>query len=329
MGRMVDGQWHDVWHDTGKTGGQYERQASVVRNWITKDGAPGPSGRGGFTAQPGRYHLYVCLACPWAHRTLIARRLKGLDDVISVDIVHPYMREEGWHFGTDFPRATGDTVNGRQRLWEVYKLVDAHYTGRVTVPLLWDKEQGTAVNNESSEIIRMLNTAFEGGGARGPDLYPAALRAEIDRINARVYSDVNNGVYRCGFATTQAAYEDAYVTLFAALDWLEELLSQRRYLAGSPQPTEADWRLFATLIRFDCVYVGHFKCNKKRIVDYPALSGYLRDLYQTPGIAETCDVMHYKHHYYGSHKTINPTLIVPRGPDLDLDAAHERDRVPL
>lgn len=325
MGLLVEGAWQDRWYDTKASGGRFERQASRFRNWIAADGRPGPSGEGGFPAAPGRYHLYVSLACPWAHRTLIFRKLKHLDGMISVSVVDPHMGEEGWVFG-DSPGATPDTVNGARRLYEVYLTADPHYSGRVTVPTLWDKERRTIVNNESAEIIRMLNGAFEAFTDAHRDYAPAELLPEIDRINARVYDTVNNGVYKAGFATTQDAYEEAARALFATLDELDGRLATRRWLVGSQQ-TEADWRLFTTLVRFDAVYYSHFKCNIRRIADYPNLSGYLRDLYQTPGIAETVNFDHIKTHYYWSHTTINPTRIVPVGPALDLAAPHDRARL--
>jgi len=323
MGLLVDGVWRDDWYDTGKTGGRFQREESVFRNWVTADGGAGPSGEGGFRAEPGRYHLYVSLACPWAHRTLIFRALKGLGDMIGVDIVHPHMGGHGWTFGTDFAGATGDRVNGKAYLYEIYLKAKPDYTGRVTVPVLWDKQRQTIVSNESSEIIRMFNSAFDGIGAAAGDYYPAALREEIDAVNERVYHSVNNGVYKAGFATAQDAYEDAFAALFETLDWLDQTLGRRPCLAGD-RLTEADWRLFTTLVRFDAVYYGHFKCNKRRIMDYGNLSPYLRSLYQHPGIRETVDLAHIKHHYYGSHRQINPTGIVPLGPDLDLDAPHDR-----
>jgi putative glutathione S-transferase len=323
MGLLIDGQWHDRWYDTGESGGRFVRSAAQCRNWVTPDGSPGPSGEGGFTAEPGRYHLYVSLACPWAHRTLILRRLKGLEDMIGVSVVHWLMREHGWTFAAA-PGATGDGLHGARYLHEVYTRADPGYSGRVTVPVLWDRRTGAIVSNESSEIIRMLNSAFDGVGALPGDYYPEPLRSEIDRVNARVYATVNNGVYRAGFATTQAAYDEAVVELFASLDWLEELLSRRRYLAGD-RATEADWRLFTTLLRFDPVYHGHFKCNLRRLVDYPNLWAYTRELYQWPGVAETVDFVHIKGHYYASHGTINPTGIVPMGPVIDFAAPHGRE----
>jgi len=325
MGLLIDGVWHDRWYDTAKTGGRFERQASSFRNWVTPDGAAGPTGEGGFAAAPGRYHLYVSLACPWAHRTLIFRRLKRLEDVVSVSVVHWHLGESGWEFRAG-PGCTPDRVGGASCLHEIYTKAKPDYTGRVTVPVLWDKERETIVNNESAEIIRMFNGAFDRWGDASVDFCPAGLRAEIDEINARVYADVNNGVYRAGFATTQEAYEEAFDALFATLDALEYRLARRRYLTGG-RPTEADWRLFTTLLRFDPVYVGHFKCNKRRLVDYPNLWAYTRELYQVPGVAETVNLHHIKHHYYGSHKTINPSGIVPKGPEIDYAAPHRRERL--
>lgn len=315
MGLLVDGVWHDKWYDTAESGGRFVRKESQFRHWVTPDGAPGPSGDGGFPAEPGRYHLYVSLACPWAHRALIVRSLKGLEEMISVSVVHWLMRGEGWTFAAG-PGVVPDTVNGAERLYEVYVKAQPGYTGRVTVPVLWDRERATIVNNESSEIIRMFNTAFDGLGAKPGDYYPEALRPEIDEINARVYATLNNGVYRSGFATTQEAYEEAVNPLFDTLDWLEETLSDGRpYLCGQTL-TEADWRLFTTLVRFDPVYVGHFKCNRRRIADYPHLSAYTKRLYEHHGVAGTVDFDHIKRHYYESHRHINPTGIVPVGPDL-------------
>jgi len=327
MGLLIDGEWHDKWYDTDKTGGRFVRSESIFRNWITPDGAAGPSGEGGFEAEPGRYHLYVSLACPWAHRALIFRAIKGLADMISVDVVHPDMGSQGWVFDDSYPGATRDTVNGKQRLYEIYLKAQPDYTGRVTVPTLWDKQRETIVSNESAEIIRMLNSAFDHLGAFESDYYPEALRADIDEINARVYSMVNNGVYKCGFATSQAAYEENFSPLFDTLDHIEDRLSRQRYLVGD-RLTEADWRLFTTLVRFDAVYYSHFKCNLRRIADYPNIWGYVRELYQTPGIAETVSLDHIKRHYFGSHETINPTRIVPVGPEIDFDAPHGRDQLP-
>ena len=325
MGLLVDGVWQDQWYDTKSTGGRFERTTTSFRNWITPDGAPGPSGAGGFAAEKDRYHLYVSLACPWAHRTLVFRKLKNLEDLISVSIVNPLMLEEGWTFN-DYPGATGDILLHKQRLYEVYLVAKSDYTGRVTVPLLWDRKQNTIVNNESSEIIRMFNSAFDDLTGNREDYYPQALRADIDAVNARVYKNINNGVYRAGFATSQTAYEEAFRTLFSELDNVETRLSNQRYLAGN-RLTEADVRLFTTLVRFDAVYVGHFKCNLRRIADYPNLSNYLRELFQMPGFGSTTNFDHIKTHYYGSHRQINPTGIVPVGPELDLGAPHDRARL--
>ncbi|RWX78660.1 glutathione S-transferase family protein [Neorhizobium lilium] len=329
MGMLVEGKWQDVWYDTKASKGRFERSVSQFRNWVTADGAAGPSGRGGFKAEAGRYHLYVSLACPWAHRTLIYRKLKKLEDLISVSVVDYLMVENGWEFkkrDNDENGATGDDLFGADYLYQVYLKADPVYSGRVTVPVLWDKHQNTIVSNESAEIIRMLNSAFDGLTGSTLDLYPADLRGEIDAMNTLVYDTVNNGVYKAGFATTQEAYEEAVTRLFETLDRLDERLGSSRYLLGD-HATEADWRLFTTLVRFDAVYVGHFKCNIRRIDDYPNLSGYLRDLYQQPGVAETCNLFHIKNHYYQSHKTINPTGIVPVGPVLDLDAPHGREKL--
>jgi putative glutathione S-transferase len=325
MGLLVDGIWQDQWYDTKSTDGRFVRKDAAFRDWITPDGSPGPSGTGGFKAEPGRYHLYVSLACPWAHRTLIFRKLKGLEDIISVSVVHWLMLENGWTFA-DGPGIVPDPINHAQYLYEVYTAAKADYTGRVTVPVLWDKQTGTIVSNESSEIVRMFNAAFDGIGAKPGDYYPKGLRPEIEALNARIYDTVNNGVYKAGFATAQQAYEEAVRPLFDTLDLLDERLSSRRYLCGD-RLTEADIRLFTTLVRFDPVYVGHFKCNLRRIADYPHLSGYLRDLYQTDGIANTVNMAHIKGHYYESHCTINPTGIVPLGPILDLDAPHGRGQL--
>jgi putative glutathione S-transferase len=322
MGMLVDGVWKDVWYDTKSTQGHFKRTVTSFRNWLTADGSAGPTGAGGFKAEAGRYHLYVSLACPWAHRTLIFRKLKKLEDLISVSVVHPLMLEHGWTFEQD-DAATGDQLMRLDYLWQVYVKADHAYSGRVTVPVLWDKQQNTIVSNESAEIIRMFNSAFNAITGDDQDFYPQALRSDIDALNSRIYDTVNNGVYKAGFATTQEAYEEALGPLFESLDMLEERLSKQRYLLGD-QLTEADWRLFTTLVRFDAVYVGHFKCNLRRIVDYPALSAYLRDLYQVPGVVETVNIDHIKRHYYGSHKTINPTGVIPVGPVLDFDAPHHR-----
>ena len=330
MGLLIDGVWKDQWYDTKDSGGEFVRGESVFRNWVTPDGAPGPSGEAGFRAEPGRYHLYVSLACPWAHRTLIFRKLKRLESIISVSVVDPFMGDNGWAFaapdGSLSPGSTRDDLLGSHYLYEIYLRANPRFSGRVTVPVLWDKTRATIVNNESSEIIRMLNHAFNQWGDASLDLYPDDLRDEIDRINALVYPNVNNGVYRCGFATTQPAYEKAFDSLFAALDELEQRLSHTRYLAGS-RMTEADWRLFTTLVRFDAVYYGHFKCNLRRIIDYPNLWNYLRELYQVPGVADTVNLAQIKRHYYASHATINPTRIVPKGPALDFTAPHDRSRL--
>jgi putative glutathione S-transferase len=324
MGKLIEGVWKDVWYDTESTGGKFVREDSGFRSWVTPDGGPGPDGAAGFPAESGRYRLYVSLACPWAHRALIVRKLKGLEAHLPVFVTHWLMKEHGWTFA-EGPGVVPDP-DGAAYLHQLYTAADPRYTGRVTVPVLWDTEERTIVNNESSELLRMLGSAFDGlPGVRPLELRPAELADEIDRINERVYHAVNNGVYKAGFATTQEAHETAVGELFDALDWLEDLLGERRYLAGD-ELTEADWRLFTTLVRFDAVYVGHFKCNRRRIADYPCLSGYLRELYQVPGVAETVDFGHIKRHYYQSHEHINPTGIVPTGPELDLTAPHGRDR---
>ncbi len=325
MGLLIDGHWEDQWYDTESTKGRFVRTEAQYRNWITADGSAGPSGESGFKAEPGRYHLYVSLACPWAHRTLIFRRLKGLEKMISISVVNSYMGEHGWTFDRE-TGANGDDLYGLDYMYQLYQKADPDYSGRVTVPVLWDKQRHTIVNNESAEIIRMLNSAFDGIGATPGDYYPPQLRAEIDKLNDEVYDRVNNGVYKAGFATTQDAYEQAVAPLFETLDALEQRLSRQRYLCGD-QITEADWRLFTTLIRFDAVYHGHFKCNLKRIVDYPNLWDYLRELYQWPGIAETVNMDHIKGHYYRSHGTINPTGVVPAGPVLDLQQPHQREAI--
>ena len=322
MGLLQEGVWVDQWYDTKNSNGKFVRKQSSFRNWVTADGNAGPTGEGGFKAEAGRYHLYISHACPWAHRALIFRSLKGLEDMISLSVVHWFMGDEGWTF-QEGDGVIADTINNKSLLHQVYTAAKNDYSGRVTVPVLWDKKQGTIVSNESSEIIRMFNSAFDQIGAKSGDFYPEALRGEIDTVNERVYETLNNGVYRCGFATKQEAYEEAFNALFDTLDWLEERLGKSRYLVGK-NITEADWRLFTTLVRFDPVYVGHFKCNLKRIADYPNLSGYLRDLYQQEGIAGTLNMDHIKQHYYGSHETVNPTRIVPLGPQIDLDAPHGR-----
>ncbi|HML08482.1 MAG TPA: glutathione S-transferase family protein [Xanthobacteraceae bacterium] len=323
LGLLKRGAWQE--NDPARIrDGRFVRPPTTYRNFVTADGSPGPTGEGGFAAEAGRYHLYVSLACPWAHRTLIFRELKKLEDVISVSVVEPLLSKSGWEFGNG-PGATLDTVNGKSTLAEIYLLSNPSYTGRVTVPVLWDKKRRVIVNNESAEIIRMLNAEFEAFTNVHTDYYPPALRPEIDRINDTVYRDVNNGVYRAGFATTQEAYEEAARALFATLDRLEELLSRQRYLVGK-QITEADWRLFTTLVRFDAVYYGHFKCNLRRVVDYSNLWNNLRELYQVPGIADTVSLDHIKRHYYGSHRNVNPTGIVPIGPLIDFTAPHDRGR---
>jgi putative glutathione S-transferase len=325
MGVLVNGRWSDRPYDISAGGGRFLRQESAFRNWITPDGTPGPTGDGGFRAEAGRYHLYVSLACPWAHRTLIFRALKGLKSAISVSVVHWRMAEHGWTFD-EGPGVIPDPILGAQRLYEVYVRSNPTYSGRATVPVLWDKHRNVIVSNESSEIIRMLNMAFDHIGALPADFHPVELRAMIDAFNARIYPTVNNGVYRAGFAITQEAYEEAVRPLFSTLDALEDRLASHRYLCGV-RLTEADWRLFTTLVRFDAVYVGHFKCNLRRILDYPNLWGFTRELYQHPGVAETTDFNHIKRHYYQSHESINPTRIVPVGPDLDLLSPHGRERV--
>ncbi|AWI82482.1 glutathione-dependent reductase [Alloyangia pacifica] len=324
MGQLVDGEWQDTWYDTSKTGGKFVRSTAKFRNWITADGSAGPSGEGGFKAEPDRYHLYVSYACPWAHRALIFRALKGLEDLIPVSVVHPEMLSEGWEFRTDFDGATGDRLHDLPFLRDIYLKADPEISGRVTVPVLWDRQRKTIVSNESAEIIRMFNSAFDGLTGNTDDYWPEALREAIEPVNARIYDTVNNGVYKAGFATSQEAYEAAVLPLFETLDWLEARLSDQRYLMGD-RITEADWRLFTTLIRFDTVYHGHFKCNRRRIVDYPALWAYVRELYQWPGVAETVRLDHITRHYHYSHDTINPHRIVPIGPVLELDAPHGRD----
>lgn len=326
MGKLVNGEWKPVWYDTDSTGGEFVRDTSKFRNWITPDGSPGPTGEGGFPAESGRYHLYVSYACPWAHRTLIFRALKDLDAHIDVSVVHPDMLEDGWEFREDFPGATGDRLFGSRYLRDVYTRDKPDVSGRVTVPVLWDKKRGVIVSNESSEIIRMFNSAFDGLTGNTADYWPEELRAEIEKVNTRIYDTVNNGVYRAGFATTQAAYDTAVTALFETLDWLEDRLSKQRYLMGA-RITEADLRLLPTLLRFDSVYHLHFKCNRNRIVDLPNLWAYTRELYQLPGVAETVNLDHIVRHYHYSHETINPNRIIPINPRLDLDAPHGRDAV--
>ena len=323
MGRLIDGQWSTQWDDTKLTNCKFVRQDAGYRNWITEDGSAGPTGSSGFKAKTGRYHLYISLACPWAHRTLIFRHLKGLTPHIGVSSVHPLMLDDGWTFAADAYGGTGDHLHGASFMHQVYTKADPAATGRVTVPVLWDRQTSRIVSNESSEIIRMFNSAFNDLTGNSDDYCPPDLRADIDAINADIYECINNGVYRAGFATTHAAYADAVTKLFDGLDRMEAHLSRRRYLVGD-QVTEADWRFFATLIRFDAVYVGHFKCNIRRLADYPALSGYMRELYQMPGIADTVRIDEIKRHYYASHRNLNPTGIVPVGPELDFDAPHDR-----
>lgn len=323
MGQLVDGIWHDDWYDTGKSGGAFERSTASFRNWITADGSAGPSGAGGFKAESSRYHLYVSYACPWAHRTMIFRQIKELADHISFDVVHPDMLSDGWTFATDDAGATGDRQFGLPFVRDIYLRADPNISGRVTVPILWDKQQNTIVSNESSEIIRMFNSAFNGLTGNDLDFYPPALQADIEPINGRIYDTFNNGVYRCGFSTTQAAYNAAVVPLFETLDWLEDHLASNRYLMGH-QLTEADWRLFPTLARFDSVYHLHFKCNQKRIIDYPNLWAYTRELYQYDGISDTVNMQHTIRHYHYSHDTINPNRIIPINPILDWHLPHGR-----
>lgn len=325
MGLLINGQWHDQWYDTSKTGGAFKREDARLRNWVTADGQPGPSGAGGFAAQSGRYHLYVSLACPWAHRTLIFREIKQLQSHISVSVVAPDMLAHGWEFDTAHPqekfRSSGDPLFQSQYLHQIYTRHQSDYSGRVTVPVLWDKQQNCIVSNESSEIIRMFNSAFNGLTGNQDDYYPSPLRGAIDAINERVYHRINNGVYKAGFATSADQYEAAVTELFEELDAVEAILGQQPWLVadsnGQAHLTEADWRLFTTLVRFDAVYVGHFKCNIRRIADYPALQDYLQRLYRHPGIADTVNIDHIKRHYYYSHDTINPTRIVPVGPRLE------------
>lgn len=325
MGALIDGTWHAAGIETKSTGGKFIRSQSQFRNWITADGSAGPSGGDGFAAESGRYHLYVSFACPWAHRALIFRALKGLEDHISVSVVHPDMLGNGWTFDTGFNGATGDTLNGQDFAYQIYTLADPGYSGRVTVPILWDKTRKTIVSNESSEIIRMFNSAFDRLTGNTDDYWPKGQRDAIEKVNARIYDTLNNGVYKSGFASSQSAYETAVLPLFDTMDWLEQRLSENRYLLGD-QITEADWRLFPTLIRFDPVYHGHFKCNRRRVVDYPNLWAYTRELYQWPGVAQTVHFGHITRHYYYSHENVNPTRVVPIGPKLDLWEPHGRDQ---
>jgi len=325
MGILIDGQWQDTWYPTNETKGRFVRSAAQFRNWITPDGSAGPSGRAGFKAEAGRYHLYVSYACPWANRALIFRKIKGLEKIISLSVVHWRMAEEGWTFEDD-KGVIADPIFNASYLREIYLKANNTYSGRVTVPILWDKKTKTIVSNESSEIIRIFNSAFDELDVADGDYYPEKLRGDIEEINKRIYDSINNGVYKAGFATTQEAYEEAVIPLFESLDWLEQRLETQRYLVGH-QITEADWRLFTTLIRFDPVYVGHFKCNLKRLIDYPNLWAYTRDLYQQRGISETINMSHIKNHYYGSHTSINPSGVVPLGPILDLKEPHYRNKL--
>ena len=324
MGLLVDGKWHEDWYDTKKSGGRFERFESIFRNWVTTDGSPGPAGEGGFKAEAGRYHLYLAYSCPWAHRMLIWRKLKGLEEAITVSIADSEKNGQGWTF-REGEGLIPDDVNGATYLHQIYTKAAPDYTGRVTVPTLWDKERQTVVNNESSELVRMFDSAFDAVGATGPVLYPPELKDEIDALNARIYATLNNGVYRCGFATSQAAYDEAIGPLFKTLDFLDDVLSRRRYLTGE-RITEADWRLFPTLARFDLAYVGNFKCNLRRLVDYPNLWPYTRELYQVPGIAETTNLRQIKVGYY-SIAAVNPTKVVPAGPEIDFTEPHGRERL--
>ncbi|HRP96943.1 MAG TPA: glutathione S-transferase family protein [Rhodocyclaceae bacterium] len=324
MGLLKNGKWHTDWYDTASTDGEFVREAAPFRDWITADGTAAPDGARAFPAASRRYHLYVSYACPWAHRTLILRHLKGLEAHVGLSVTDPEMLERGWTFSGNF-ELNRDPLHGARHLYELYQRARPDHTGRVTVPVLWDVERDTIVSNESADIIRMFNSAFDGLTGNRLDFYPRAHRATIDALNDYIYENINNGVYRCGFATTQAAYEKAFERLFAALDDIEARLAAQRYLVGD-RLTEADWRLFTTLVRFDAVYVGHFKCNRQRIADFPNLSNYLRELYQLPGVAQTVHFDHIKRHYYYSHHMINPTRIVACGPRLTLEAAHDRDR---
>jgi glutathionyl-hydroquinone reductase len=325
MGLLVDGKWSDRWYDTSANGGKFQRESAQLRNWITADGSAGPTGSDGFKAESGRYHLYVSLACPWAHRTLIFRKLKKLEDHITVSVVSPDMLANGWTFRVD-EGSTGDALFQSEFLHQVYTRHKPDYSGRVTVPVLWCRQTGKIVSNESSEIIRMFNSAFNDITGNQDDYYPGRLRTMIDRVNGLVYDNINNGVYKAGFATSQAAYEEAYNGVFMALDAVEKILVNNHYLVGS-QITEADWRLFTTLIRFDSVYHGHFKCNRQRLEDFPNISNYVRELYQWPGVSETVDFHHIKRHYYYSHDMINPSRVVPTGPAINYDRAHDRSRL--
>ena len=323
MGQLVEGVWHDVWYDTKTSGGKFVRSNAKFRNWITADGSAGPTGDSGFAAESGRYHLYISNACPWAHRTMVFRALKNLEEHISVSVVHPDMLSDGWTFEKDDNGANGDALFDLPFVRDIYIRADPQISGRVTVPILWDKKTGTIVSNESSEIIRMFNSAFDAITGNTLDLWPTEMRDAIEVVNSRVYDTVNNGVYKAGFATTQSAYDDAIGPLFESLNWLEGLLGQNRYLLGDTI-SEADWRLWTTLIRFDPVYHLHFKCNRKRIVDYPNIWAFTRELYQWPGVAATVNMEHIVRHYHYSHETINPNRIIPTNPVLDYNAPHGR-----
>ena len=330
MGLLVEGQWQDKWYDTDSSDGKFERESAQLRNWVTADGSAGPTGDAGFKAESGRYHLYVSLACPWAHRTLIFRKLKGLESHVGVSVVSPEMLSNGWSFNTD-TGSTGDALMvdslfGSEFLHQIHTRHKADYSGRVTVPVLWCKQSNSIVSNESAEIIRMFNTAFNGITGNHDDYYPAALQTMIDRVNGLVYDNINNGVYKAGFATSQAAYEEAYNGVFMALDSVEKILENNRYLVGA-RISEADWRLFTTLVRFDAVYHGHFKCNRQRLEEYPNISNFVRELYQWPSVADTVDLHHIKRHYYFSHDMINPSRIVPAGPAIDFAREHNRTRL--
>ncbi len=327
MGLLIEGKWHDRWYDTDSADGAFQRPQTRFRNWITPDGAPGPSGKGGFAAESGRYHLYVSMACPWAHRALIFRQIKDLTGHIGVSVVHPDMLQDGWTFQTDDRGATGDRLFDLEYLHQLYTRADPAYSGRVTVPVLWDREQDTIVSNESAEIIRMFNSAFDGVTGNRRDYWPEARRAEIETLNTRIYDSINNGVYKAGFATSQPAYDAAVHALFDSLQWLESRLADRRYLTGA-EPTEADWRLFTTLVRFDPVYHLHFKCNRARLIDFANLWAYTRDLYQHPGVAGTVNLAHIVRHYHFSHDGINPHRIIPINPRIDFLQPHRRDQRP-
>ncbi|MDA8584918.1 glutathione S-transferase family protein [Rhodobacteraceae bacterium] len=324
MGQLVDGTWHESVVGSASKDGQFKREASKFRNWITADGSPGSSGEGGFAAEADRYHLYVSHACPWAHRTLIFRALKGLTDLITVSVVHPDMLGDGWTFATGFPGATGDTLYGLPFARDVYVKADPNVTARVTVPILWDKSRETIVSNESSEIIRMFNSAFDGLTGNTLDFWPRDLRDDIEPVNVRIYDTLNNGVYRSGFAGAQEAYDQAVGELFDTLDWLEDRLAANRFLMGG-RVTEADWRLGPTLFRFDLVYHTHFKCNRNYLRDYTNLWAYTRELYQWPGVAEIVNFDHIVRHYHYSHESINPHRIIPINPVLDWQKPHGRD----